>query len=150
MLIWLQGGPGASSTGYGNFEELGPLDVNLQNRNYTWVNDYNVLFIDNPVGTGFSYVDLQSAYTDNNRQIAEDLVECIRGFYNKIPQFKKVSVYITAESYGGKMAAEFALLWFQVSILITNRNSDVYLLIHLCFMTRKYFFIVSGTKESNN
>ncbi|KAK0085710.1 hypothetical protein PV325_004593 [Microctonus aethiopoides] len=119
LLIWLQGGPGASSTGYGNFEELGPLDVNLQNRNYTWVNDYNVLFIDNPVGTGFSYVDLQSAYTDNNRQIAEDLVECIRGFYNKIPQFKKVPVYITAESYGGKMAAEFALLWYQAQKNLT-------------------------------
>lgn len=37
LVIWLQGGPGGSSTGYGNFEELGPFDVNLNYRNYTWV-----------------------------------------------------------------------------------------------------------------
>ncbi|KYN12674.1 Retinoid-inducible serine carboxypeptidase [Trachymyrmex cornetzi] len=40
LLIWLQGGPGGSSTSYGNFEELGPLDVNLNPRNYTWVLNY--------------------------------------------------------------------------------------------------------------
>ena len=37
LLIWLQGGPGASSTGYGNFEELGPLDLDLKPRNFSWV-----------------------------------------------------------------------------------------------------------------
>lgn len=37
LIIWLQGGPGGSSTGYGNFEELGPLDSNLNPRNHTWV-----------------------------------------------------------------------------------------------------------------
>lgn len=37
LIIWLQGGPGASSTGYGNFEEIGPLNLNLAYRNYTWV-----------------------------------------------------------------------------------------------------------------
>ena len=38
LVIWLQGGPGASSTGYGNFEEIGPVDSKLKSRNYTWVN----------------------------------------------------------------------------------------------------------------
>lgn len=37
LVIWLQGGPGASSTGYGNFEELGIVDTNLNVRNYSWV-----------------------------------------------------------------------------------------------------------------
>lgn len=60
LIIWLQGGPGSSSTGYGNFAELGPLDINLKERNYTWVKDVNVLFVDNPVGTGFSYVENSS------------------------------------------------------------------------------------------
>ncbi|XP_011861108.1 PREDICTED: retinoid-inducible serine carboxypeptidase-like [Vollenhovia emeryi] len=111
LVIWLQGGPGGSSTSYGNFEELGPLDVNLNPRNYTWVKDYNVLFIDNPVGTGFSYVNSDSAYTRTNAEIAKDLLECMRGFYKKLPEFEKVATYITTESYGGKMGAEFALLW---------------------------------------
>ncbi|XP_071634686.1 retinoid-inducible serine carboxypeptidase isoform X1 [Temnothorax longispinosus] len=111
LVIWLQGGPGGSSTSFGNFEELGPLDVKLNPRNYTWVKDYNVLFIDNPVGTGYSYVETGSALTKTNTQIAKDLVECMRGFYKKLPKFENVPTYITTESYGGKMGAEFALVW---------------------------------------
>jgi len=63
--MWLQGGPGGSSTGFGNFEELGPLTVELKPRNTTWLRAANVLFVDNPVGTGFSYVTDKSAYTTN-------------------------------------------------------------------------------------
>lgn len=110
LAIWLQGGPGASSTGYGNFEELGPLDLELNERDHSWVNHMNVLFIDNPVGSGFSYVDGEQYLTKNNREIAIDLVELMKRFYEKIPQFKSVPLHIFSESYGGKMASEFALL----------------------------------------
>ncbi|XP_063701657.1 retinoid-inducible serine carboxypeptidase-like [Culicoides brevitarsis] len=108
LVIWLQGGPGASSTGYGNFEELGPLDLFEQERNHTWVRNYNVLFVDNPVGTGFSYVDTNSALTTTNKEIALDLVDMLRGFYKHSPEFENVPLHIFSESYGGKMAAEFA------------------------------------------
>lgn len=37
LVIWLQGGPGASSTSFGNFEEIGPIDSDLKKRNSTWV-----------------------------------------------------------------------------------------------------------------
>ncbi|KAK5649242.1 hypothetical protein RI129_000271 [Pyrocoelia pectoralis] len=109
LVIWLQGGPGASSTGFGNLAEIGPLDENLNTRNHTWVKDVNLLFIDNPVGTGYSYVDDRIYLTTTNKQIADDLVTCMEGFYNKRPEFRNVPLYITSESYGGKMAAEFAL-----------------------------------------
>ena len=65
LVLWFQGGPGASSTGYGNFEEIGPLDVNLKPRNSTWIKEANVLFVDNPVGCGYSYVDNPRAFTTN-------------------------------------------------------------------------------------
>ena len=65
LLLWLQGGPGSSSTGFGNFEEIGPLDVNLEVRNETWIKQANVLFVDNPVGCGFSYVLDKSELTRN-------------------------------------------------------------------------------------
>lgn len=113
LVIWLQGGPGASSTSYGNFEEIGPLDVDLKPRNFTWVKDYNVLFIDNPVGTGFSYATSSTGYATTNKQIAESLLECIRSFLRQFPGFANVSTYITTESYGGKMGAEFALVWYK-------------------------------------
>uniref|UniRef100_A0A8C9NZ83 Carboxypeptidase n=1 Tax=Spermophilus dauricus TaxID=99837 RepID=A0A8C9NZ83_SPEDA len=36
LVMWLQGGPGGSSTGFGNFEEIGPLDSHLKPRKTTW------------------------------------------------------------------------------------------------------------------
>uniref|UniRef100_T1J5M9 Carboxypeptidase n=1 Tax=Strigamia maritima TaxID=126957 RepID=T1J5M9_STRMM len=109
LVMWLQGGPGASSTGYGNFMEIGPLTVDLQPRNKTtWVDSANVLFVDNPVGTGFSYVTNSSAYARNNLQIANDLFLFLSGFLKKLPEFQKVPFFIFSESYGGKMAAGFA------------------------------------------
>ena len=76
----VQGGPGGSSTGFGNFGEIGPYDVDLNPRNTTWVQVANVLFVDNPVGTGYSYVDEDSAYTTNVDQIAQDLLTLFSAF----------------------------------------------------------------------
>ena len=32
IVLWLQGGPGAGGSGYGNFGEMGPVDTTLQPR----------------------------------------------------------------------------------------------------------------------
>ncbi|KAL1489475.1 hypothetical protein ABEB36_014363 [Hypothenemus hampei] len=113
LVIWLQGGPGGSSTQYGNFEELGPWDSDLNPRNYSWTNHVNVLFVDNPVGTGFSYVENNDDLTMNNQQIAKDFIVLLQGFYKELPQFETVPLYIFCESYGGKMTAEIALNLYQ-------------------------------------
>ena len=61
-VLWLNGGPGSSSQ-LGNFQEIGPLqivrdlDVMIKQNSNTWANKYNLLFIDQPVGTGLSYAD---------------------------------------------------------------------------------------------
>ncbi|KAF5275998.1 hypothetical protein FQA39_LY00794 [Lamprigera yunnana] len=125
LVIWLQGGPGASSTGFGNFAEIGPLDHNKNLRDHTWVKDVNLLFIDNPVGTGYSYVDTFDALTTTNKQIADDLITCLEGFYQKRPEFRDVPLYITSESYGGKMAAEFALELDKVTIKEGSTRSNL-------------------------
>jgi serine carboxypeptidase 1 len=108
LILWLQGGPGSSSTGYGNFEILGPLDLELKERDFTWIKTHNVLFVDNPVGTGYSYVDHNKYLTKDNKQISRDLIELLRGFYVEKPEFRTVPLHIFGESYGGKMAVEFA------------------------------------------
>ncbi|KAJ3662659.1 hypothetical protein Zmor_002321 [Zophobas morio] len=125
LVIWLQGGPGSSSTGYGNFAELGPLDADLNPRATTWLNKYNVLFVDNPVGTGYSHVDSFDALTTTNRQIADDFVVLLQGFYEAIPELKDTPLYIFCESYGGKMTAEIALV---VDQAIKEGTLDIQLL----------------------
>jgi serine carboxypeptidase 1 len=107
LIIWLQGGPGASSTGFGNFNELGPVDVEQHARNTTWLNRADLLFIDNPVGTGFSYVN-NGAYTTNIDEIAADLLNWAKSWFKTHPTYQRAPLFIFSESYGGKMAAAFA------------------------------------------
>ncbi|XP_068140418.1 retinoid-inducible serine carboxypeptidase [Drosophila tropicalis] len=109
LVIWLQGGPGVASTGGGCFEQLGPIDIEGRPRESNWVKHVNVLFIDSPVGTGFSYVESHGRYAENNQQIAQDLVTLMKSFLTKHKEFQTVPLHIFSESYGGKMAPEFAL-----------------------------------------
>ena len=65
LVVWLQGGiqfdlgPGSSSM-IALFYEMGPFyvteDVKLMRRPDAWSKHWNLLFIDSPVGTGYSYV----------------------------------------------------------------------------------------------
>ena len=61
-ILWLNGGPGLSSQ-MGNLQEIGPLllirdfDTKIVKNNFTWASKYNLLFVDQPVGTGLSYAD---------------------------------------------------------------------------------------------
>ncbi|XP_028391058.1 retinoid-inducible serine carboxypeptidase-like [Dendronephthya gigantea] len=109
LVLWIQGGPGASGTGFGNFEELGPEDTNGKKREYTWLKVANVLFVDNPVGSGFSYVTDDNAYTTNVTGIAADLLTMFKSFLEDLPVFKKIPFYIFCESYGGKMTSAFGV-----------------------------------------
>ncbi|GFO38099.1 carboxypeptidase [Plakobranchus ocellatus] len=108
LILWLQGGPGGSGTGFGNFQEIGPLDVNLNKRNTTWLQTASLLFIDNPVGTGYSYVEDKKALTTSVAEISADLLTLMQAFVKKHPDFEKIPFYIFSESYGGKMTAAFS------------------------------------------
>jgi serine carboxypeptidase 1 len=108
LVIWTNGGPGAGSSGYGNFDEMGPLDLNLQPRNTSWIYSGNLLFVDQPVGSGFSYVDDPSLYVTDNAQIAADLVSFWKIFSTANPWAQTVPLFIFCESYGGKMTVQFA------------------------------------------
>lgn len=122
-----EGGPGMPSTGYGNFIEIGPLDLNLKPRNHTWTKHFNVLFIDNPVGVGFSYIDNNQTYlAKTTEEVGKDLVVFLESFLKTNKEFETVPLYIFGESYGGKMTVEFAhqltkviiILLFKLSFLI--------------------------------
>uniref|UniRef100_A0A8C4SVM5 Carboxypeptidase n=1 Tax=Erpetoichthys calabaricus TaxID=27687 RepID=A0A8C4SVM5_ERPCA len=109
LVMWLQGGPGASGCGFGNFLEIGPLNIKLQPRNTSWVKEASILFVDNPVGTGFSYVTSKDAFTKNVSDITNDMLVLLQDFFKARPEFQSVPFYIFSESYGGKMAAAIGL-----------------------------------------
>ncbi|KAI3922092.1 hypothetical protein MKX01_005781 [Papaver californicum] len=109
IILWLQGGPGASGVGTGNFQEVGPLDTNLSPRNSTWLRKAIFLFVDNPVGSGFSYVENEKDLVTTDGEAATDLTTLLKELFNKNETLQKSPLYIVAESYGGKFAATLGL-----------------------------------------
>ena len=71
IAIWLNGGPGASSS-FANFLMNGPMRITQDSQdNYivslaeqgSWVDAATMIYVDQPVGTGFSYASPDPAKT---------------------------------------------------------------------------------------
>ncbi|CAL5042541.1 unnamed protein product [Urochloa decumbens] len=108
-ILWLQGGPGQSGIGNGYFLEIGPFDVDLNPRNSTWLQKADLIFVDNPVGVGFSYVDEQSMLAKTDLQAAKDMTDLIKELAKEIPTLQSSPLFLVGESYGGKLAAKIGV-----------------------------------------
>lgn len=104
VSIWLQGGPGSTSF-FGLLTELGPYNLNLDGelelREYSWNRNSSVIFIDNPVGTGYSYTGRQSCYATEQTQVGRDVVNALEQFFEVFPEYKANDFFVTGESFGG-------------------------------------------------
>lgn len=104
VLLWLQGGPGGTSM-FGLFVEHGPYVVDknftLYKRKFPWTSKFSMLYIDNPVGTGFSFTD-DTGYAVNQDDVGRDLYSALIQFFQLFPDYQKNDFYATGESYAGK------------------------------------------------
>ncbi|CAL0304361.1 unnamed protein product [Lupinus luteus] len=114
LLLWLNGGPGCSSFAYGGLQEVGPFRVNsdgktLYKNNYSWNNDANLLFLESPVGVGFSYSNRSSDYsTYGDKRTAEDNYLFLVNWLERFPEYKGREFYICGESYAGHYIPQLA------------------------------------------
>jgi len=110
LVIWLNGGPGASSL-TGAFAENGPYviedDGTKTSNAKAWTRVGHMLYIDNPVGSGYSYVN-KGGYADGEGEVAEQFRLGIQGFFEKHPTLRTNDLYITGESYAGKYIPHIA------------------------------------------
>ncbi|XP_063392717.1 vitellogenic carboxypeptidase-like [Cydia fagiglandana] len=109
-IIWLHGGPGVSSL-VAIFEINGPFAVRgdkVHLRNSSWTNDYSVLYIDNPVGAGFSYTRNDKGYTSSEDEVGDQLLEFLRQFLAIFPELRQRPLFIAGESYAGKYVPTLA------------------------------------------
>ncbi|ORY70308.1 carboxypeptidase S1 [Pseudomassariella vexata] len=109
LATWFNGGPGCSSM-IGLFQENGPCHfVNNQStpslNPYSFNNYANVLYVDQPIGTGFSYGidDVNSTVT-----AAPFVWNLLQAFYAHFPEYECRDFGIFTESYGGHYGPEFA------------------------------------------
>lgn len=110
IILWLNGGPGASSF-YGFFSENGPYSVSsegrLQTRAHSWHKAGHFLMIDNPKGVGFSYTAAGN-YANDEQQATIELYNALTAFYQRYPELRANPLYLSGESYAGKYLAYLA------------------------------------------
>lgn len=114
LVLWLNGGPGCSSLGFGAMTELGPFRVNsdgktLYRNDYAWNNVANVIFLESPAGVGFSYSNTSSDYTNTgDKSTARDSYTFLINWLERFPQYKTRDFFITGESYAGHYVPQLA------------------------------------------
>ncbi|KAM7475788.1 hypothetical protein LguiB_023031 [Lonicera macranthoides] len=113
LVLWLNGGPGCSSLGVGAFSENGPFRPTgqvLVRNEYSWNSEANMLYLETPVGVGFSYsIDTSSSSVTITDDItARDNLVFLQRWFLKFPQYRNRDLFITGESYAGNPVLEFA------------------------------------------
>ncbi|GJP84433.1 hypothetical protein CLOP_g14491 [Closterium sp. NIES-67] len=104
LLLWLNGGPGCSSVGCGLFEEVGPWRVAskaataLVYNRFAWNRLVNVVFLESPVGVGYSYSNDTSDYTTDDAQTAKDNHAFLVGFLARHPRYAGREFYIAGRA----------------------------------------------------
>ncbi|KAF8902719.1 serine carboxypeptidase [Mucidula mucida] len=111
LTLWFNGGPGSSSM-IGLFQELGPCRITNDSASvtpnaYAWNNNANVLFIDQPVGVGFSYGDTK---VFSSKEAAVDIWKFMQIFLanERFTHLQSKELSIWTESYGGHYGPTFA------------------------------------------
>ena len=135
LIIWFNGGPGCSSFD-GAMMEVGAWRMDGKG-GLVWVkdgaswNEYaDILFLDQPVGTGFSYVNTNS-YTTSLPQAADEVVYFLQQFVQVFPEYSRdvdlrfgsqgsgVDVYLAGESFAGQYIP------YSANAIVKSPNSPV-------------------------
>ncbi|XVF44963.1 hypothetical protein PTKIN_Ptkin02bG0165300 [Pterospermum kingtungense] len=110
LLLWLTGGPACSAFS-GLVYEIGPLTFNYDHSSgnkptfdlnpYSWTKVANIIFLDQPVGTGFSYATSAEGYNISDTSSTAQTYEFLRKWLMVHPEFLSNPFYISGDSYSG-------------------------------------------------
>ncbi|MCJ1280044.1 hypothetical protein MMC21_007869 [Puttea exsequens] len=119
ITIWLNGGPGCSSL-EGFIQENGrflwqPGTYAPVENPYSWVNLTNMLWVEQPVGTGFSIGEIIAT---TEEEIAQDFIKFFKNFELAFG-IKNFKIYVTGESYAGRYVP-------YISAAMLDQNDTIY------------------------
>lgn len=110
LMLWLTGGPGCSAV-TALFFEIGPLNFKVEQYNgslptlvlnpHSWTKVSSIIFIDSPVGTGFSYARTSFASQPGDLEQVQHALQLFRKWLVDHPSFMSNPVYIGGDSYSG-------------------------------------------------
>jgi len=107
VVIWLQGGPGASSM-FGLLKLHGPILTKVDSNGqltgvgknpYSWARKHNMIYIDNPVGAGYSH---GNKLPETQKEVTDNLYEFLQQWFKLFPSYQSNPYYSFGESYAGK------------------------------------------------
>lgn len=122
LAVWLNGGPGCSSA-IGVFQEIGPCKISPDGSKsslnpYAWNEVAHVLFLDQPISTGFSY-GIDDVYTTS--QAAIQVWDFLQMFFSIeiFKNLKDLPFSLCSESYGGHFVPAMSQYFHQ-------QNQEIY------------------------
>ncbi|KAG0475616.1 hypothetical protein HPP92_015302 [Vanilla planifolia] len=112
LVLWLTGGPGCSAFS-GLSLEIGPLKFKSEEYNgslpnmvynpYTWTKFANIIFVDSPAGTGFSYSHHPKGYETSDKSWSKQTQVFLKKWLFEHQKFMSNPLYIAGDSYAGKV-----------------------------------------------
>uniref|UniRef100_A0A2N9IRD4 Uncharacterized protein n=1 Tax=Fagus sylvatica TaxID=28930 RepID=A0A2N9IRD4_FAGSY len=110
LLLYMNGGPGCSGLN-GFLYQIGPLKFNITDytgglptliyEQNSWTETASIIFLDGPVGAGFSYATTQEAWNTTDTQYAAQADAFLRNWLSIHPDFATNPVYLGSDSYAG-------------------------------------------------
>ncbi|URE28789.1 THN [Musa troglodytarum] len=111
LLVWLTGGPGCSALS-GLIYEIGPLEFDVEGytegllptlfyKSTSWTKVSSIIFLDSPVGTGFSYSTSKRGLKTSDTKSSVDVHTFLRKWYVDHPSFIANPLYVAGDSYSG-------------------------------------------------
>ncbi|KAJ0458171.1 putative peptidase S10, serine carboxypeptidase, alpha/Beta hydrolase [Helianthus annuus] len=110
LMLWITGGPGCSSIS-GLLYEIGPIQFEAVRYNgslptlistpYSWTKMASIIFLDIPVGTGFSYARTKWASRSTDTLLSVHAHEFMRKWFESHPEFVSNAFYVGGDSYSG-------------------------------------------------
>lgn len=108
VVVWMTGGPGCSSE-MAVFYENGPWNIHkgedgqlqLEETPYGWDNVATMIYVDQPINTGFSYSDNPEDRCYDEECVSNDMLDFMVALLDARPELKNRDLYITGESYAG-------------------------------------------------
>ncbi|XP_020273717.1 serine carboxypeptidase-like 13 [Asparagus officinalis] len=132
LIVWLTGGPDGCSALCGFLLEIGPLRFIIAEYNgslpsliynpYSWSKVANIIFLDAPIGSGFSYSTCASDYELNDTVSSLQTCNFLIKWYESHPDFLSNPLYIAGDSYAGKLVplVTHAIVTGELSPLFSN------------------------------
>ncbi|KQJ91815.1 serine carboxypeptidase-like 3 isoform X2 [Brachypodium distachyon] len=113
LLLWLTGGDRCTVLS-ALFFEIGPLKLVVEPYNgtrvprlryhpYSWTRAASILFVDSPVGAGFSFSRNPRGYDVGDVSSSLQLKEFLTKWFTQHPDYLKNPFYIGGDSYAGKI-----------------------------------------------